>query len=342
MFGRQEDLERAHWPVRARASQPAGRKRQFSLRWLSRRALCISLDEASFARRGFHEHDKKARLHLERIGRTFLHGYHAALDDEEIAALGERLNSIESEFRGFAFEGAAMGLAILDSLMPWRSVRVPSFLDGPASSHPYMIHVGVGWALARLPWRFKRAFSSLDPLLRWLAIDGYGFHEGYFHWRSYVSNLRSPARFSGYAARAFDQGLGRSLWFVDGADVNRIPATIAAFPQSRHADLWSGVGLACTYAGGVGRPAIEALCSAAGAYRPQLAQGAAFAAKTRRRAHNPASHTAMACEVLCGLSEERAAEATDIALLNLTKNGTEPEYEVWRQRIQARFEHLRS
>lgn len=29
------------------------------------------------------------------------------------------LNLVEAELRGFAFEGAAMGLALLDTIIPW-------------------------------------------------------------------------------------------------------------------------------------------------------------------------------------------------------------------------------
>jgi hypothetical protein len=200
-----------------------------------------------------------------------------------------------------------------------------------------MVHVGIGWALARLPGRIEHALAGLDSLLRWLAIDGYGFHAGFFEWRRYVEGRMLPRRLSGYAGRAFDQGLGRSLWFIEGADVTRIPATIAVFPPSRQRDLWSGVGLACAYAGGVERPALEALWEAAGYYRPDMAQGVAFAAKARERAGNPTAHTEMACLALCDMTAQAAASVTDRAQRNLPPDQAIPAYEVWRQRIRAQF-----
>jgi hypothetical protein len=81
--------------------------------------------------------------------------------------------------------------------------------------------VGLGWAWARLPGNPERRLPALDPLLGWLAVDGYGFHEGYFHWRRRVSARELPRGLSASARRVFDQGLGRSLWFVEGADVPR-------------------------------------------------------------------------------------------------------------------------
>ena len=303
-------------------------------------AFGISLEEATFARRGFHVSEARTQQRLEQIGNVFLQGYHAGLEEDSPEALALRLRAVDVELRGFAFEGAAMGLTLLDYLSPWNGKRLQSFLNGPGAAHVYMVHVGVGWAVARLPWLRRHAqqyLTQLDPLLCWLAVDGYGFHEGYFNWRRAVERQAVPNQLKGYARRVFDQGLGRSLWFVEGADVLRISSTVASFERERHADLWSGAGLACAYAGGVDQAGIEVMRMAAQPYTPQLAQGAAFAAKTRQRANNPAAHTEMACKVFCGLSSEAAALITDVALESLPGDGEEPAYEVWRQRIQAQF-----
>lgn len=307
---------------------------------LSRIILGISPEEASFRARGFKCRDERARMRLEHIGRTFLHGYHAALEAEG-AELSAELNAVEWELRGFAFEGAAMGLALLDMLTPWRRTRLRTFIEGAGAGHAYMMYVGAGWAMARTRRDPARALKNFDPLLGWLAADGYGFHEGYFKWPDYVARQKRPRRLKGYTLRAFDQGLGRSLWFVEGADVESIAAAVEAFEAARRADLWSGVGLACAYAGGLESEGIETLRARAGRFAPQLAQGAAFAAKARRRAGNPATHTDAACRVLCRLSAEAAARVTDEALRRLPQDGDEPAYEIWRQRIAGELARLR-
>jgi hypothetical protein len=307
------------------------------MRRLRKRILSISTEEVSFVKRGFAERDQASRHHLEQIGLAFLEGYHVALGDEHLSELASRLGTIEPMLRGFAFEGAAMGLALLDFFTPWSKSRFETFLNGPGAAHVYMAHVGLGWALARLPIKIERSLKKLDPLLGWLVIDGYGFHEGYFRWQRYLKNLAAPTRISGYAKRVFDQGLGRSLWFYSSADSARVPDIISAFPLSRQPDLWSGIGIACAYAGGVERPELESLSKAAGYFRPHLAQGVAFAVKARQRAGNLVRHTEAASEAICGLPASEAAAITDAALENLTPSDGEPEYEVWRRRIQARF-----
>jgi hypothetical protein len=303
---------------------------------LRRRLFGISPEETRIARRGFAVPDEAVRQRIERIGQTFVEGYHAALLETRPEPLADTLNRLPAELQGFAFEGAAMGLYIADAFTPWRS-RFREFLEGPGEPHTYMLYVGAGWALARLPLPAGFAMKSMDPLLRWLVLDGYGFHEGYFHWRTAIDRQRRPAGLRGYALRAFDQGLGRSLWFVKGGDPGAIAETIAAFPAARHGDLWSGVGLASAYAGGVALAALAALHQAAGEFRPELAQGAAFAAKARQRAGNPAPPTESACRLICGMGADEAARVTDQTLEGLPADGELPAYEQWRQRIRDRF-----
>lgn len=79
-----------------------------------RRLLGLSPTEVTFARRGFVTREEDARRRLEQIGITFLSGYHAALEETGLAPLARRLEFVDAESRGFAFEGAAMGLALLD------------------------------------------------------------------------------------------------------------------------------------------------------------------------------------------------------------------------------------
>ena len=261
-------------------------------------------------------------------------GYHAALEHGTAKALAAALEGVCGELRGFAYEGAAMGLALRDSLTPWPVNRLGEFLAGAGDAHTYMVHVGVGWVWARLAWSRRRIKGRLEPLLCWLAYDGWGFHEGFFHWREYLAGKAHPKRLAGYEKRAFDQGLGRSLWFVNGGNVELIGRTLEEFAAERHADVWSGLGLAATYAGVVTESRLAALREQAGSWRPQLAQGAAFAAKARQRAGNLTDYTDLATRTLCGLSAEDAARLCDTTLENLPGDGTQPAYEVWRQRIQ--------
>ena len=302
---------------------------------LIQRFLEIDRREVEFARRGFTCSSPDIRNRLEHIGRVFLQGYSAALQDKNQRALADRLDQIAPEHRGFAYEGAAMALALLDGIGLRRSAFL-QFATGAGQQHIFMLHVGAGWAYARLPWmrrHIESVFTKLHPVLRWLVIDGYGFHEGYFHGKARAGSGHFALRLSPDARHVFYQGLGRSLWFVDAADVPRICGTISTFAQPYHDDAWSGVGLACAYAGGIAPDAIEELRRESGLHAAALAQGAAFAAKARQLAGNPANHTDAACVVLCHMRAKEAA-----ALCDLTFNQIDPlhacPYQHWRQLLR--------
>jgi hypothetical protein len=91
------------------------------------------------------------------------------------------------------------------------------------------------------------------------------------------------------------------------------------------------------YAGGVDAGALATLRDLAGQYRPDLAQGAAFAAKTRLMTSLVVPHTELAVKTHCEMSVAEAAAVVDRAGENLPPDGQVPAYEIWRQRIQQHY-----
>ena len=298
--------------------------------------LSINGREVTFARRGFSSSKPEVRDRLEHVGTIFLVGYHAALQERELEALRARLEQVALDVRGFAYEGAAMAIALLDAITRGSS-RLAEFMAGPGKQHIYMLHVGAGWAYARLPWlrrRIEAVTCKFDPVLRWLILDGYGFHQGYFHFKEPLSSALS--RLSVGARHVFYQGLGRSLWFVHGCDPDQISETISSFPALYQCDAWSGIGLACAYAGGATASDLQELVSMAGRFVSALAQGAAFAAKARQLAGNEAAHTELACAALAGVNLEQAAALCDRALTQINRDSSSP-YQQWRELVQNYF-----
>lgn len=299
--------------------------------------------EVKFERRGFTASSATQQANLEKVGTKFLEGFDYGLTGRELTDIGAALEGVETPFRGFAYEGCAMGLAVRDALLPARQHWVRDFIAGPGAPHIYMAYIGVGWAMARLPVVRWRSVMPQDPLLRWLALDGYGFHQAYFKTQQYVTGQRQTRlpiwQPSGYANRAIDQGIGRALWFVNGSDVRRVAGVIGGFAPDRHADLWSGAALASVYAGGVEEADLELMRSLAGEYASHGAQGAAFAAKARLLAGLATPHTEMATQVWCGMPALKAAALTDDALEVLQEPETDvPTFERWRERIRQNFE----
>ncbi len=307
-----------------------------------RRVLTPSTSETRLAVRGFPEKSQESRELLEAVGGSFLTGFAYAAEAAAVGEVERRLESLERQFQGFAYEGAAMALAIRDGLPLGHRHHITDFLAGPAEPHTYMTYVGVGWALARVPRFCWPAVTSgvTDPLLRWLVHDGYGFHQAYFQTDKYVRQQFRERNFgwpadapAGYPARAIDQGIGRAMWFVGGTDVTLVTNMINKFDADRRPDLYAGVGLAATYAGGVDDPELRALAARAGDCRAQLAQGSAFAASARVIAGLVTPHTELATRVLCGVTPDQADRICQKSIPTEDPDDGLPAFEVWRRRI---------
>ncbi|MCX4884621.1 MULTISPECIES: DUF1702 family protein [unclassified Streptomyces] len=261
-------------------------------------------------------------------------GYNATLEDCSAPALVVRLQAVDRVFRGFAYEGAGMGLGALDLLTPWKK-RLGAFVDGPGGAHIYTIYVGVGLALARLRRRPERYLGELDPLLGWATVDGYGFHGGFFERRRYIVRKARPTHLSSECGPLFDQGLGRAIWFSSGAVVERAAATVAGFQPDRHPALWNGIGMACAYGGGTDRAGLERICEVADAYRDRLAWGAATAAWTRDLAGNRTAHTNLACEVFIGIPSDDAARVLREGRHEVAGSASSAPIQAWRSHFAA-------
>jgi hypothetical protein len=185
--------------------------------------------------------------------------------------------------------------------------------------------------------------DQYHPTVSWLAVDGYGFDRAYFDTKRWVHEqwVPKPYAWQGrpeYFGRACDQGIGRALWFMNGANVPSVAAAVNAFASHRRADLWSGVGLAAAYAGTGDPEAFKALRDIAQEYRPEVAQGVVFAAKARVHAGLETPHTEVATQLVCDMSVADASEMTDEASSWFVgERGQLPDYELWRGRVQAHF-----
>lgn len=317
---------------------------------ITRRLLQISPLEVSTAKRRFQVDDGEKQERIESVGAYFLVGYHAAINTSLLGQLCSELESVPLEYQGFAYEGAAMGLCLLERLLPGRSPRFHQFLLSEWNHFPYLSHVGMGWALARIPGGVTRFAKQLltaqffdaeagspQSLLSCLVLDGYGFHQGFFAWEKHVQAMVEPGHLPKECLPVFRQGVGRSLSFVLGMNGSRIAHAIERFPPSRQSDLWSGVGLASAYAGGLGEEDLNQLTHHAGEALPAFAQGIAFAAKARHRANHVPDHTHRVCQMVWRRSVESVALLTDSTLERLPHSSPLASYGAWRMRLQHAF-----
>ncbi len=107
-----------------------------------------------------------------------------------------------------------------------------------------------------------------------------------------------------------------------------------AFAEQRHGDLWSGVGLAATFAGGSTPSDLAAIRHSAGQHLGDLAQGTAFAAKARSHAGYVPEHSEVA---MWALGDRSVADAARLAsdVVSVAAEPGLPAYEVWRRQLRT-------
>jgi hypothetical protein len=305
------------------AGRPAG--------W--RRLLALRPSMVDFERRGFRTEPAGTRRVLESAGRAFLDGFNLELATP--VGRAPDLSHLEAHHRGFAAEGAAMAAALLDALNPRHGSRFAVLSRAHHERHAYLLHVGAGWAMAKLRRRRLGRLGADEPLLRWLAYDGMGFCQAFF------ANERRMHRWNTHPGRCDAtcdiryQGLGRSLWFRECGEPERLAARVKALPTRHRADTWSGVALAASYAAGTDEAVYERLRDASGSHRAAVAQGAAFAAEAWRRSGFTPPSADLAVGVLAGAPTDTAAAWTWRARQGLdTPHADATAYRIWRIRVQ--------
>jgi hypothetical protein len=306
------------------------------LAWLRRRALALSRETALAPLQHRTRHPRSRGI-LEGVIHNFVDGYSAALELEDDSVLAAELDQRDASVRGFAYEGAGMALRLSDALTLGAS-RWARFTRGAGAPHVYLLCVGAGFALARLHRR-PESLATLGARRLWpLAIDGWGFHEGFFHAQRSIEARAVPRGLESRELEVFDSGLGRSFWFFAGADVERVVELADSLAAERRPGLWAGVGLACAYAGGVELGDVRKLFGASRTHSAHFAQGVAFAVAARHRARNAWDWTTAVGREVWGAEGDELGALVDGAFERSDGADVLAAYGAWRALIRSRFE----
>ncbi|MFI7642001.1 DUF1702 family protein [Nonomuraea sp. NPDC049400] len=297
-----------------------------------RRFLAKDPLESDLSRRRFRMRAGSSRTAFTNAERSYVFGFNAVMSREV-----DKIEDIPAEQRPLGYEGAAAACTVLDLLTLTRGRRLHELLAGPAQHHRHAAYLGAGRAYALLWLRPVRGARRAHPLLRWLAVDGFGFQWSMTRADRMVGERTMPDLLTRAHCAVFDQGLGRLLWYHDCASPDDVAARVGGYPPGRRADLWSGVGFAATYTGGAESDELWWLAEHAGAdgFRAHLAQGCAFAVAARLRSGTLPDHTSQAVPILAGADPEEAASWTDKALIALGHEAhTHEDFLHWQSRTR--------
>jgi len=301
--------------------EPVGR------RW---RPILSLVNELSHSRRQPTSQDRFAITK-----KVFLTGVIQGLRGEVMESEAAIFRAGDMQMVGAFVEGEAMGLAISDRLMWWRASKWTKLHDASSTVHPYEIHTGLGMGFGILGVAPRAvADDSTASVWQWFALDGFGFQQSLCNPRRYIAQRQRPKlpKLPEYAYKVFDQGLGRSLWFIFGGDAAKIAEAIANFDACRRSDIWLGTGVAAAHTEGTSGENLAELVSLAGCYRQYLAVGAAVAAHVKSCAGTKSRVPDDVCYALAAVSSEAAAAIVETAHQSMDDHSSN-KHQQWQQHI---------
>ncbi len=245
---------------------------------------------------------------METIQNTFLRVQDIFFESPDWKRHVAELESTDIEFRSIAFESASMSIALEDLKQGEQLTNWFRFLNEAASAHTTQVHVGLGWALAQQLKNPITYLPELNPMMRYRVLDGYGYYEGIFRRRRSIINHLKLAVENAVASGAIDQGIGRSIWYLNKGIVADTKTMIEGFAVERHKDLWRGLGIAIAYVGGCDKEMLQDIFSKSDSYKTQLATGAVMALVSRDAAKYISTDTELACKVFCNKTAEQILE----------------------------------
>ena len=273
---------------------------------------------------------------METIQHTFLHVHDIFFASPYWKRHVAELESTNIEFRSIAYESVSMSIALEDLKHGDALTNWFQFLNEAASAHATQVHVGLGWAFAQQLKNPIAYLPELNPMMRYRVLDGYGYYEGIFRRRRSIINHLKLQVDAAVASSALDQGLGRSIWYLNKGIIDEAKIMIEGFAVDRRKDLWRGLGIAIAYVGGCDEETLLEIFSKVDIYKSQLAIGAAMALVSRNYANYISADTELVCNVFCNKT------ANEIVLLNeklrerLDLNEANA-YENWLNELQKAF-----
>lgn len=235
------------------------------------------------------------REELRQAGTIFTDGFDFAMRASRCELISE-IQRLPLVYQGFAFEGGAIALGISGD-NNWDSI-----CDYLSELESYQLHavMGCGGAFAHAGVAPASVPSNVDSYWHGLLMDGYGFHQAFFNWHTVLLDQKRPfSQHQPASAKAYDQGVGRALWYAANGRPSDISNLISQFAEERRGDLWYGAAMQATYSGVTEKEYLK-LRTIDERYLPHLTAGTAFGTVVRVNSGFIPDYTRYACRLFCG------------------------------------------
>ncbi len=246
------------------------------------------------------------------IQSIFIDSKEKALSITDFDELNNLLLNNDAAFISIAYEAASMGIAI-KSIQNNNTLDIWSnFYQKHGLKHATQVHVGLGWALSELNLDVSDYLDNLEPMLKYRIIDGFAYYDGKFKRRQAVRMQQIPENLDDLSIRAYNQGLGRSFWYLAQGEPEKLIRFFEIFPETRHFDMWRGIGVAVAYVGGIETTVLEKLIQNSGKHINAFKSGIAIGSQTKEKADAVSIDTENICQFILGLSTTEVDEKLNL------------------------------
>lgn len=267
---------------------------------------------------------------------SFHIGKNIALENDNYDSLIKMLNEVDSNFPSVVFEGAASGVANAVFREKHDFQIWLDFANKLDKAHQAQAYVGLGWALAENAILPSSIFEKIQPFRYGRVLDGYGYYHGLLRRRIFVKGAKQPENISEIELQAFDQGIGRAIWYTSKGDLSLLEKMLSAFNESRIPAIWRGIGVAALYVGELNETLSKSLLGLAKENKASFLTGAALAAMGKSLNQSISNTDKLSFKTL-GMSAKEFSNLTLQAERKFTSSSSKKAYFEWLREIESYF-----
>jgi flavin-dependent dehydrogenase len=191
-------------------------------------------------------------VNLKRVEQIFLTVQREVDNYEKIKDLNCFLENYHPDFRSIAYESASFAIGLKDLKENNNLENWIQFLTNASNVNLKHVEIGLGWSFAAINENpLKHDYLAKNEFLLDMVMSGVGYYHALYKQKKTLTHFEIWEHLDAQKTAAYDQGIGRRIWYHCESELQEAQELIDKFPECRRADLWRGVGLACGYVGGL-------------------------------------------------------------------------------------------
>lgn len=267
---------------------------------------------------------------MDKISETFQASKQIGFNNTTWDEFNEFLNKQDVFYHALVYEGASMGYSQYDKFNNGRLIAWRKFANKTPKAFNTFNFIGLGWALAKWTDFDLSTLDDIDAKIFWRIFGGWGYHDAIFKKALIFNKMERGIRVPAEYANAYDEGIGRLIWYESRSDLEKMMDLVSRFDKSRLPDIWRGIGIAVSFVGAYELNYFKDILNCAGEYQNNFLIGSALAAKALNSTRTISDEVEAAFKYMFNKSISEIAQMT-IKLENETTS--DDYYSKWLQKM---------